>query len=213
MRGKKALFAMAAALMIAAVPVTSQAAPSKKASVEKTLPKKWQCVPFARLNSDITLRGDAWRWWQAAEGLYERGQLPQVGSVMVFKQHGKMKRGHVAVVTTVIDERKILIDHANWDRGRNKGKVNTHVAVIDVSEENDWSQVRVWYDPVKDLGSKSYPIYGFIYSPAEDGVEITMATDAELPMKGERLEADPALALENVMDGDLAVGVSATETP
>ena len=181
MRGKKTLFAVVAALMFAAVPVTSQASPSKNISIQKPKAQKWQCVPFARLNSDITLRGDAWRWWKAAEGLYERGPLPQVGSVMVFKQHGKMKRGHVAV--------------------------------IDVSDENDWSQVRVWYDPVKDLGSKSYPIYGFIYSPSEDGVEITMATDAELPMKGERLEADPTLALDSVKDGDLAVGESATETP
>lgn len=214
MMGKTTLFAVLAALVIAAFPLSSQAAPSKKARIESPQPQKWQCVPFARLNSDITLRGDAWRWWNAAQGLYERGQIPQPGSVLVFKQSGKMKRGHVAVVTNVIDERKILIDHANWDRGRNKGKINTHVAVIDVSDSNDWSQVRVWYAPAKDFGSRSYPIYGFIYSPAEDGVEITMASDMALPsLKGEGLEADPSLALDNLPSGDLAVGVSATETP
>lgn len=206
MRAKTTLFAVLAALLIAAAPMASQAAPSKKAPAAKSQPQKWQCVPFARLNSDITLRGDAWRWWNAADGLYARGSTPQAGSVLVFKQSGKMKRGHVAVVTNIIDERKILIDHANWARGRAKGQVSTHVAVIDVSEENDWSQVRVWYDQVKDFGSKSYPVYGFIYSPAEEGSEITLATLNELPLKGEGLEADPTLALDGLKDGDLALG-------
>ncbi|MBF0168873.1 MAG: CHAP domain-containing protein [Alphaproteobacteria bacterium] len=216
MRGKTTLFAVLAAALIAAAPLPSQAAKSSaKPQVQKTQTQKWQCVPFARLNSDITLRGDAWRWWQAAEGQYTRGQIPQEGSVMVFKQSGKMKRGHVAVVTNVIDERKVLIDHANWQRGRAKGQINTHVAVIDVSENNDWSQVRVWYDPIKDFGSKSYPIYGFIYSPTEDGMEFAMATDSALPMKGERLEADPALAISDDANssGDLALGTSGSETP
>ncbi|MFA6020746.1 MAG: CHAP domain-containing protein [Rhodospirillales bacterium] len=214
MMGKTTLFAVLAALVLAAAPSPSHAAPSKKAQVEKSQPQKWQCVPFARLNSDITLRGDAWRWWNAAQGLYERGQTPQPGSVLVFKQSGKMKRGHVAVVTNIVDERKILIDHANWARGGNKGKINTHVAVIDVSENNDWSQVRVWYDPAKNFGSKSYPVYGFIYSPVEEGAEITMASDMVLPsLKGEGLDADPALALDSLPSGDLAAAESATETP
>lgn len=213
MRGKTTIIAVLAALMIAAAPTASQASPSKKAHVEKTQPQKWQCVPYARLNSDISLRGDAWRWWQAAQGLYDRGQIPQAGSVLVFKQSGKMKRGHVAVVTNVIDDRKILIDHANWARGRAKGRVSTHVAVVDVSEHNDWSQVKVWYDQIKDFGDKSYPVYGFIYSPTEGGMEITMASDTTQPMKGERLEADPSLALDSLKDGDLALGANATETP
>jgi surface antigen len=213
MRGKTTLIALLAALAIAAAPAPSQAAPSKKAPIVKTQAPKLQCVIFARMNSDITLRGDAWRWWKAAEGVYDRGQIPQVGSVLVFKQSGKMKRGHVAVVTTIVDERKILIDHANWGRGRNKGQINTHVAVIDVSEDNDWSQVRVWYGPANDLGQKAYPVYGFIYSPSEDSAELTMASNNDMPLKGEGLEADPALALDGVRDGDLALGATATETP
>jgi len=214
MRGKTTLIAVLVALIAAAAPLPSQAAKAQKPQIGKTQPQKWQCVPFARLNSDITLRGDAWRWWTAAEGMYDRGNVPQPGSVLVFKQSGKMKRGHVAVVTNVIGERKILIDHANWQRGRAKGQINTHVAVIDVSKDNDWSEVRVWYDPVKDFGSKTYPIYGFIYSPAEDGIEITMATNLETPMKGERLEADPALATsDDAQSGDLALGAGGTETP
>lgn len=213
MRGKTTLTAVLAALVLAAAPIASEAAPSKKTQVEKSQPHKWQCVPYARLNSDISLRGDAWRWWQAAQGIYDRGQIPQVGSVLVFKQSGKMKRGHVAVVTNVIDERKILIDHANWARGRAKGNVSTHIAVIDVSEDNDWSRVRVWYEPIQDFGDRSYPVYGFIYSPAEGGMEITMASETVQPLKGERLDADPGLALDSIKDGDLAYGASATATP
>jgi surface antigen len=217
MRGKTTLIALLAALAIAAAPAASQAAPSKKSNIEKVHAKqpvqKLQCVVFARMNSDITLRGDAWRWWKAAEGVYDRGNIPQVGSVLVFKQSGKMKRGHVAVVTTIVDERKILIDHANWGRGRNKGKVSTHVAVIDVSEDNDWSQVRVWYDPAGDLGQKAYPVYGFIYSPAEDKVELTMATGNDMPLKGEGLAPDAGLALDAKMSDGLALGAGGTETP
>jgi surface antigen len=37
------------------------------------------------------------------------------------------------------------------------------VTVIDVSPAGDWSQVKVWYDPVRDLGKTVYPTYGFIY--------------------------------------------------
>ena len=30
------------------------------------------CVPYARARSGIALRGDAWQWWEAAEGRYAR---------------------------------------------------------------------------------------------------------------------------------------------
>ena len=32
------------------------------------------CVPYARARSGLALRGDAWQWWEAAEGRYARGQ-------------------------------------------------------------------------------------------------------------------------------------------
>jgi hypothetical protein len=31
-----------------------------------------------------------------------------------------------------------------------------------VSERNDWTEVRVWWPPVDQLGSHAYPAYGFI---------------------------------------------------
>lgn len=122
----------------------------------------WSCVPYARSVSNVKLRGDAWLWWEAAAGVYERGQAPRAGSVLVFRRHNSMTRGHVAVVRQVISDRKILIDHANWGDGR-RGKVDKSVAVVDVSVGNDWSETRVWYAPIRDYGSTIYPTAGFIH--------------------------------------------------
>ena len=38
--------------------------------------------------------------------------------------------------------------------------------MIDVSTQGDWSAVKVWYDPVRDLGGSTYPTFGFIYQDA-----------------------------------------------
>ncbi len=125
-----------------------------------------QCVPYARQASGIDLRGDAWTWWDGASGQYDRGQAPRTGAVMVFKRHGSMRHGHVAVVSRVVTSREVLVDHANWApyRGSGRGKITTQVRVVDTSPKNDWTQVRVWNNTVDDLGSKTYPTYGFIYS-------------------------------------------------
>lgn len=121
----------------------------------------WSCVPYARSVSAVELRGDAWRWWDNANGVYAKGKTPKPGSVLVFKKTRQMSRGHVAVVRQIVGNRKIIIDHANWSRD---GKVETQVGVIDVSSKNDWSKTRVWYGPIKDYGSTTYDTYGFIYS-------------------------------------------------
>ncbi len=125
------------------------------------------CVQFVQRASHVALHGDAWRWWQAAEGRYGRGQNPRPGAVMVFSRTGSMPRGHVAVVRAVRDSRTILVDHANWSpiRGR-RGQVEHAAAVIDVSAANDWSQVRVWYQPAADIGQTVYPVHGFVYPAA-----------------------------------------------
>lgn len=124
-----------------------------------------QCVPYARAASGVALRGDAWTWWASADGSYEKGVAPREGAVMVFKKTGSMRHGHVAVVTKIVNKRTVLVDHANWAprRGASRGKVTEDAAVMDVSPRNDWSQLRVWYAPVKDFGTKVYPAYGFIY--------------------------------------------------
>ena len=81
---------------------------------------------------------------------------------MVFKADGRMRHGHVAVVSQVLTDRIIQITHANWSHG----KVEENVTAVDVSPKGDWSQVKVWYDPSHSMGSKTYPTYGFIYQDA-----------------------------------------------
>ena len=127
----------------------------------------WQCVPFARLISGVQIYGDAWTWWRQAVGKYETGFSPKAGAVLCFKPTGKMRLGHVAVVSQVLTARVIPITHANWSRiGGTRGQIEKDVTVIDVSPAGDWSQVKVWYDPVRDLGSSTYPTHGFIYQDA-----------------------------------------------
>src|SRR5688572_24210456 len=43
-----------------------------------------QCVPYARAQSGIDIRGNALTWWDQAAGRYRRGAEPQVGAVLAF---------------------------------------------------------------------------------------------------------------------------------
>ncbi|CAA7614745.1 CHAP domain-containing protein [Magnetospirillum sp. UT-4] len=126
-----------------------------------------QCVPYAREASGIALKGDAWRWWNAAAGLYDRGSAPREGAVMVFNRQGSMRHGHVSVVNRVVTSRIIMVDHANWApaRSRGRGEISQAVPVMDVSPKGDWSQVRVWYHPANDFGHRVYRTSGFVYNP------------------------------------------------
>jgi surface antigen len=128
----------------------------------------WQCVPFARLISGIQIFGDARTWWQQAVGKYETGFQPRAGAVLCFKPTQRMKLGHVAVVSQVLTDRIVQITHANWSPIEgSRGKIERDVTLVDVSPRGDWSQVKVWYDPSRDLGGSTYPTYGFIYQDAE----------------------------------------------
>jgi surface antigen len=124
-----------------------------------------QCVPFARAESGVEIRGNAKTWWSQAAGTYERGEEPRKGAVMAFAGTGSMPLGHVAVVKKIVSDREILIDHANWSpiNGR-RGQIERNVRVVDVSDAGDWSLVRVWYAPIGDLGLRANPVQGFIYS-------------------------------------------------
>ena len=140
----------------------------------------WQCVPFARLISGIQIFGDAWTWWGSAlKADYPTGFQPKSGAVLVFKPNGPMTRGHVAVVSQVLTDRVIQITHANWSvMGGRRGQVEKDVTVVDVSPRGDWSQVKVWYDPIRDLGKTSYPTYGFIYEKGDGAARNAMQTAA-----------------------------------
>ena len=127
----------------------------------------WQCVPFARLISGIQIFGDAYTWWKQAIGKYDVGFQPKAGAVLCFKPTERMRLGHVAVVSQVLTDRIVQITHANWSPIEgSRGKVEKDVTLVDVSPEGNWSQVKVWYDPNRDLGGSTYATHGFIYPDA-----------------------------------------------
>ena len=145
----------------------------------------WQCVPFARLVSGIQIFGDAWTWWSQAAGKYQTGFVPKEGAVLCFKPTGRMRLGHVAVVSQVLTDRVIQITHANWSLiDGDRGHVEQNVTVVDVSPQGDWSQVKVWNDPSRNLGTTVYPTYGFIYqdAAAATSARITQAQNAAIAM-------------------------------
>jgi hypothetical protein len=129
------------------------------------------CVPFARSATGIEVAGNAWEWWGNAAGVYARGSAPAPGSVLAFRANGRMRLGHVAVVSTVINAREIEIDHANWWGPGMHGGVARNIPVVDVSENNDWTAVRVGLGESGEFGS-IYPTYGFIYDRPDNGVMV-----------------------------------------
>jgi surface antigen len=143
-----------------------------------------QCVPYARQVSGIQIYGDAWTWWDQAAGQYERGFSPRVGAVMAFKPHGNMRLGHVAAVSRIVDSRTVLLRHANWSliNGR-RGQIEDDVRAVDVSPDNDWSEVRVWFDPIQDLGGTHWPVTGFIYPKRAKRLDqgVQLARNLRLP--------------------------------
>ncbi len=141
------------------------AAPATALPLPEPAPRyHWECVPFARAVSGVEIYGDAHTWWGQAEGRYARGTTPRIGAVIAFIPHRNMRLGHVATVSEIIDERTLLITHANWSPiGGRRGQVERDVAIVDVSAENDWSAVRVWYGPNEALGGTAWPVHGFIY--------------------------------------------------
>lgn len=121
------------------------------------------CVRTVRSISDFTIRGDAWTWWDHAAGQYDREHRPAIGSVLVFKRTGHMRRGHVSLVSAVIDRRTIEVDHS-WIDGDG---LRRGMRVVDVSRNNDWSAVRVWHEPTDQMGLRVYAAYGFIMPEGE----------------------------------------------
>ena len=121
-----------------------------------------ECAPYARQVTGISLYGDAADWWdQAPRGGYARARRPVPGGVIVFDRNGRLPSGHVSVVTRVDGPRNIIVTHANWVHGY----IGRDEPVVDVSPNNDWSEVRVWWRPSGQLGAYNYPVRGFVYSP------------------------------------------------
>ncbi len=175
--------AVAAAAMIAGAGLLSGLVSPQVAQAEGVT-NGWQCAQFARLLSGIEIFGDAYTWWRQAMGKYARGSSPDVGAVLVFKPHGAMKLGHVAVVSQILTDRVIQVTHANWSRiDGSRGQVEKDVTVQDVSAANDWSEVRVWNNPTKELGTTVYPTYGFVYKGGDKAATTANArNDASDPI-------------------------------
>jgi surface antigen len=129
------------------------------AVVENDGHKPLQCAPYAREHSGIKIYGDAYTWWDRADGKYPRGALPEPGAVMVLNNYAGSQRGHVAVVRKVVSTREIRVDHANW---LDDGSIYVNDPVEDVSSDNDWSAVRVYNLKTGGWGGKIYPVQGFI---------------------------------------------------
>lgn len=153
-------------LGLAACGSSRQAAPAVVAPLRPQLGEPISCVPYARARSGIALAGDAWQWWDAAAGRYDRGRAPRPGSVLVIARTSRMPNGHLAVVSRVVHGREITVDHANWASGAARGRIATDQRVVDVSAANDWSLVRVWYPRANDLGTTAFPSRGFVHPEA-----------------------------------------------
>lgn len=133
-------------------------------AVTPTPAKAWNCVQFVKQVSSLKISGDAWQWWNAALGRYDRGKSPRRNAVLVFDHTKRMIHGHVALVANQVSQRMIEIDHANWSiGGRGRGKIARNVRVQDVSEKNDWSMVQVWNE-IDHCWGRPYKTLGFIYA-------------------------------------------------
>lgn len=131
----------------------------------KTPDAPLQCVPYARVHSGINIFGDAYTWWDQAAGRFERGTIPKEGAVLVLAGYAGPTRAHLAVVHAVVTTREITVDHANW---LDDGAIYEDDPVADVSDGNDWSQVRVWNMRLGAWGQRTYQVQGFIGpGPAE----------------------------------------------
>lgn len=153
-----------------------------------------QCVPYAREQSHIPIYGDAYTWWDKAEGRFVRSSVPSQGSVMVLYNYAGPNRAHVAVVREKISEREIRVDHANW---LDDGAIYVNDPVKDVSPDNDWSQVRVFNIRAGAWGGRTYDVKGFI-GPGPDSNPVYMAQNPVVR------PADPIASLltDDLADGD-----------
>ena len=128
------------------------------------------CALYARAVTGVDLFGAAGGWWYEAAGRYQRGQIPAVGSILVFRPTGSIPSGHVAVVSKVVGPTMVLVDQSNWYHGR----VTLQTPVVDTSPNHDWTTVAVM-----DLGSGQFgrdnPTYGFVYPQNSPGQLVTTA--------------------------------------
>lgn len=166
--------------------------------------RRLQCVPFARERSGVAIRGNANTWWAQAAGDFVRVKAPTVGSVMVMQT----RRGHVGVVTKIIDSRHIVIDHSNW---LSNGQIYLDQPVMDVSANNDWSKVVVWHPNLNQFGKRALGVSGFIVDAPARGNATVFASLADVPasLAGDVQYAEAVVAPKSAP----AAAVPAATTP
>src|SRR5215472_8037393 len=123
------------------VPILQSVPDEARESAVTTPDTPMQCVPYARAHSGIQIYGDAYTWWNKAAGHFTRTNAPSPGAVLVLANYAGHNRAHLAVVHDIVSSREIRVDHANW---LNDGAVYVNDPVVDVSENNDWTLVKVW---------------------------------------------------------------------
>jgi hypothetical protein len=163
-----------------------------------------QCTAFAKQDAGIVLPGNARDWWANAAGVYQRGEQPEPGSVLAFAANVRMPLGHVAVVSGLVDSRTITIDQAHW----NSRGVTRDIEVKDVSEDNDWSAVRVQLGHAGDFGS-IYPTRGFIYARPDTGRIVEAAVHTPMPA----MDRPPADLRRGARRGHDTIAVEVAEMP
>ena len=142
-------------------------------------------------------------------GKYEEGHAPKPGAVLVFRSQGRMKLGHVAVVSQIITDRYIQVTHANWSpiNGR-RGQVEDHVNVMDVSEKGDWSKVKVWFGPLNDLGTTVYTTYGFIYQDGKGPAPIAQPDITPMTQRPVQIADATPVQTNSELPADLKAALS-----
>ena len=116
------------------------------------------CALYARAVTGVNLYGAAGGWWYEAAGRYQRGQMPTVGSILVFRPTGAIPSGHVAVVSKVVGPSMVLVDQSNWYHGR----LTLGTPVVDTSANHDWTTVAVMNLDSGQFG-RDNPAFGFVY--------------------------------------------------
>lgn len=96
-----------------------------------TANRYFECVPYARAQAIVNMRGNAWTWWRGAKNRYDRSRTLQIGVVLVLKRGGK-SLAHLAVVKRIVGPGEIIVDHTNW---LNRGLIHLATPIRDVSRK------------------------------------------------------------------------------
>jgi N-acetylmuramoyl-L-alanine amidase len=81
-----------------------------------------QCTYYVASRRDVTWGGNAWAWFENANGLRPEGHVPVEGSIVVFHDGWF---GHVALVDTVNPDGSFIVSEMNfWANGGGWGRVD-----------------------------------------------------------------------------------------